>query len=37
VTVSSADRFSGKSEDGFFTVTRAGNKVLTEEGFEQPL
>ncbi|HWF09675.1 MAG TPA: hypothetical protein VG297_14495 [Bryobacteraceae bacterium] len=37
VTVSDADRFSGKSEDGYFTVSRDGNKVLSEEGFEQPL
>jgi hypothetical protein len=37
VTLSSGDRFSGKSEDGYFTVSRDGNKVLSEEGFEQPL
>jgi hypothetical protein len=37
VTVSSADRFTGKSEDGYFAVSRDGNKVLSEEGFEQPL
>jgi hypothetical protein len=37
VTVESADRFSGKSEDGYFAVTRAGNTVLSKEGFEQPL
>jgi hypothetical protein len=31
------DRFSGKSEDGYFALTRDGNKVLSQEGFEQPL
>jgi hypothetical protein len=29
----SADRFSGKSEDGYFVVTRDGKRVLSEEGF----
>jgi len=37
VTVDSADRFAGKSEDGYFAVTREGNIVLSKEGFEQPL
>jgi hypothetical protein len=37
VTLSSGDHFSGKSEDGYFNVTRAGNTVLSEEGFEQPI
>lgn len=32
-----SERFSGKSEDGYFEVTRTGNKVLSEEGFERPL
>jgi hypothetical protein len=36
VTGQSLDRFSGKSEDGYFAVTRDGSKVLSEEGFEQP-
>ncbi len=36
VTARSADRFSGKSEDGYFSVTRDGRKVLSEEGFAQP-
>ncbi len=30
-------RFSGKSEDGYFAVTRQGTKILSEEGFERPL
>ena len=29
----SADRFSGKSEDGYFVVTRNGKRVLSQEGF----
>jgi hypothetical protein len=37
ITAESQDRFSGKSEDGYFTVTRAGNTVLSKEGFERPL
>jgi hypothetical protein len=37
VTSESPDRFSGKSEDGYFTVTRVGNTVLSKEGFERPL
>jgi len=37
VTAESPDRFSGKSEDGYFTVTRDGKTVLSKEGFEQPL
>jgi hypothetical protein len=37
VTVDSDDRFAGKSEDGYFAVTRTGNTVLSKEGFEQPL
>jgi hypothetical protein len=31
------NRFSGKSEDGYFALTREGNRVLSREGFEQPL
>ena len=31
----SADRFSGKSEDGYFVVTRNGKRVLSEEGFAE--
>lgn len=31
------DRFAGKSDDGYFSVTRTGNTVLSREGFEQPL
>jgi hypothetical protein len=30
-------RFAGKSEDGYFAVTREGKRVLSEEGFEHPL
>jgi hypothetical protein len=37
VTAENGDRFSGKSEDGYFAVTRDGNIVLSKEGFEQPL
>lgn len=37
VTVSNPDQFSGKSEDGYFKVSRDGNTVLSKEGFEQPL
>ena len=32
-----ATRFSGKSEDGYFQVLRAGTRVSSEEGFAQPL
>jgi hypothetical protein len=35
VVKQSADRFSGKSEDGYFAVTRNGKLVLSEEGFSQ--
>jgi hypothetical protein len=37
VTGQEKDRFSGKSEDGYFAVTRDGNTVLSKEGFEHPL
>lgn len=37
VSLESADRFSGKSEDGYFTVIRTGDTVVSKEGFEQPL
>ncbi|HEY3827525.1 MAG TPA: hypothetical protein VGL82_23390 [Bryobacteraceae bacterium] len=37
VSAESPDRFSGKSEDGYFAVTRDGKTVLSKEGFEQPL
>jgi hypothetical protein len=33
----SGDRFAGKSEDGYFAVTRRGKTVLSKEGFERPL
>jgi hypothetical protein len=33
----SASRFSGKSEDGYFLVTRDGKRVLSEEGFAESL
>ena len=36
ITDRSADRFSGKSDDGYFTVAHEGNRVLSEEGFAQP-
>lgn len=32
-----ADRFAGKSDDGYFSVMRTGNTVLSREGFAQPL
>jgi hypothetical protein len=37
VTGRTTARFSGHSEDGYFAVTRDGNKVLSEEGFAKPL
>jgi hypothetical protein len=36
ITSQTADRFAGKSEDGYFSVTRNGKKVLSEEGFAKP-
>jgi hypothetical protein len=36
VTGQSGSRFSGKSEDGYFEVTRDRTRVLSEEGFAQP-
>jgi hypothetical protein len=36
VTGQSPTAFTGKSEDGYFSVRREGTKVLSEEGFEQP-
>ncbi len=30
------DRVSGRSEDGYFTLTRDGKRMLSEEGFAQP-
>jgi hypothetical protein len=32
-----ADRFSGRSEDGYFALTRKGAQVVSEEGFAGPL
>lgn len=37
VTNQSENRFAGKSEDGYFAVVRDGKRVLSEEGFAQPL
>src|SRR5665213_252490 len=37
ITAQDADRIAGKSEDGYFAVTRKGARVLSEEGFAQPL
>jgi hypothetical protein len=37
ITTDSPDLFSGKSEEGYFTVTRSGKTVLSKEGFERPL
>jgi len=36
VTLQTPDRFTGKSEDGYFAVTRDDRRVLSEEGFAQP-
>jgi hypothetical protein len=37
VTGQSPTAFTGKSEDGYFSVRREGTKVVSEEGFERPL
>jgi hypothetical protein len=37
VTGQTDRRFAGRSEDGYFALTRQGTKVLSEEGFEQPI
>lgn len=37
VSEQSADRFAGKSEEGYFLVTLGGKQVVSEEGFAQPL
>jgi hypothetical protein len=37
VTSQSPARFAGKSEDGYFAVTRDSKRVLSEEGFAHPL
>ncbi len=37
VEVESADRFAGKSEDGYFEVVCDGRKVVSREGFGEPL
>jgi archaeosine-15-forming tRNA-guanine transglycosylase len=37
VSTQDAKRFSGKSEDGYFSVALIGTRVLSEEGFAQPL
>ena len=37
VTSQDATQFSGKCEDGYFSVTLKGTKVFSEEGFAAPL
>ena len=37
ITSQDADHIAGKSEDGYFAVTRQGVHILSEEGFAQPL
>jgi hypothetical protein len=37
VKTQDASRFSGKSEDGYFSVARRGTQVLSQEGFAEPL
>jgi hypothetical protein len=37
VSTQDAKRFSGKSEDGYFSVALIGTRVLSQEGFAQPL
>lgn len=36
ITDQSTKQFSGRSDDGYFTVTCNGKRVLSEEGFAQP-
>ena len=36
VTSQAATLFQGKSEDGYFRVTRAGTRITAEEGFARP-
>ena len=35
-TKQEADLFQGKSEDGYFRVTRKGSRITAEEGFARP-
>ncbi|MDE3197089.1 MAG: hypothetical protein KGN84_12130, partial [Acidobacteriota bacterium] len=37
ITTHEPDRIAGKSEDGYFAVTRNGATILSKEGFAQPL
>jgi len=37
VTAQNATQFSGKCEDGYFSVVLKGNRVLSEEGFAAPI
>ena len=37
ITTQSASRFSGKCEDGYFSVVLEGNRVLSSEGFATPI
>ncbi len=37
VTLQNATKFSGKSEDGYFSLELKGTKVQTEEGFAEPV
>jgi len=37
VSAEDATRFAGKCEDGYFRVTREGTRVLSSEGFAEPV
>lgn len=37
VSTHDATRFAGRCEDGYFSVVRKGNRVLSEEGFADPV
>jgi hypothetical protein len=37
VSAQDSKRFSGKSEDGYFSVALIGTRVLSEEGFAEPI
>ncbi|HKD05018.1 MAG TPA: hypothetical protein VKB79_03855 [Bryobacteraceae bacterium] len=36
ILTENSDRICGKSEDGYFAVTRSGRRILSEEGFATP-
>jgi hypothetical protein len=37
VLTEDASRFAGKCEEGYFLLTRNGARVVSQEGFAQPL